>query len=264
MIRRAAGGSLAWRRAGAGALAALLAPAAWLAVRAAEGVSPWSAAAGAPPPPAYFLLASLAVCTGFGALLGRHEERLLAANRALALLSVSDPVTGLKNARYFRARLAEAYAAAARTGAPLSVVVLDLDRFKAVNDRWGHPTGDRVLLAAAQAIGSAVRGGDTAAVLWDAAARVGGEEFALLLTGTGEDDARAVAERVREAVHAMRVPGPAGEEVRVTASAGVASARGDFAGGAQGLYAAADRAMYRAKEEGRDRVACAEAEAVTA
>lgn len=164
----------------------------------------------------------------------------------LAVLSETDPLTGLPNRRGFVARALPAMAAARRGGGRCSVVMLDLDRFKAINDGYGHPAGDAVLRGVAVAITEAVR--DT-----DVVGRLGGEEFALLLP---EDPAGAArtADRLRGLV-AAGVAHPAGAGNDVTFSAGVAAL--DPAGGEAALeagLATADRALYAAKAAGRDRV----------
>jgi len=201
---------------------------------------------------AYLLVGAAAGFAVFGAMLGRREDALERINLQLDELAVSDPLTGLKNVRYFRPRLEEACAAALRSGEPLSLVVLDLDRFKEVNDRFGHPAGDRVLRAVAGAIASTVREGDTAARLNGSVARMGGEEFAVVLPGAGQDEAAGIAARILDALRAVEVTTEQGR-VRVSASAGVA-ALGPDAAPAEELYARADRAMYAAKTAGRDRV----------
>jgi diguanylate cyclase (GGDEF)-like protein len=200
---------------------------------------------------AYLLAGAAAGFAVFGAMLGHREDALLDANRRLDALSVSDPLTDLKNVRYFRARLGEARASALRAGEPLSLVVLDLDRFKEVNDRFGHPAGDALLRGVAGAISSAVRDGDTAARLNGSVARMGGEEFAVLLPGAGEDEAAEVAGRILEAVRSAVVETARGA-VQVSASAGVAALEGAGTS-ADELYARADRAMYASKAAGRDR-----------
>lgn len=215
------------------------------------GLTPGSAVAAHPWLYAYLLAGATAGFSVFGAMLGRREDALLEANRRLDALAVSDPLTGLKNVRYFRARLEEARAAALRSGEPLAVVVLDLDRFKDVNDGFGHPAGDALLREAAAAIAGVVRGGDTAARLEGNVARMGGEEFAVLLPGADEGEGAAVAARILAAVRAAAIETPAGA-VRVTASAGVAALEGGETAGE--LYARADRAMYASKAAGRDRV----------
>jgi diguanylate cyclase (GGDEF)-like protein len=158
-------------------------------------------------------------------------------------------MTRLKNVRYFRARLYEEYAKALRSRQPLSVAIVDLDHFKRINDLYGHPVGDRVLMAAARAIASVVRKGETAA-------RVGGEEFALLLPGSNAAEGRIVAERVRKAIQRAIVPKPEDTSDLISVSASVGLACTDATGyrGPEVLYGAADEALLRAKRDGRDRV----------
>ncbi|MCI0341181.1 MAG: sensor domain-containing diguanylate cyclase [Planctomycetales bacterium] len=184
------------------------------------------------------LLAILASATGAALAAAEMHE-------ALSL----DALTGVASRRYFDARLAREVRLARQGAGPLALVLLDLDRFKSVNDTHGHPAGDRVLRAAGGVLARAVRGDDLAA-------RTGGEEFALLLPGAGAEDALAVAERVRADIAAGEIRLPEGEgggaRVRVTASAGVAVlAPGE---GPADFVARADRALYRAKRGGRDRV----------
>ena len=243
----------AWTRAAQGAALSIGAPLGWLALRVAAGHGPGAEVAASASLYLYMLLGTAVMFTAFGAALGTHEDCLIAANRALDELSVSDPVTGLRNARYFRGRLREAQARARRSGQPLSIVVMDLDRFKRVNDRYGHPVGDEVLVAVSAAMTGVIRTGDTAAAVPGTAARMGGEEFALLLPDTDALEARAIAERVRRAVREAVVHTAEGEEVRITLSCGVASGHPVDEADAQALYAAADQAMYAAKRAGRDR-----------
>lgn len=262
----------AWTRALQGAVLAFGAPLGWLVLRAATGHPAGAELAEGALLYLYMFAGSAVMFAAFGAALGRHEDCLIRTNRALDELSVSDPVTGLRNARYFRARLREEQARAERSGAPLSIVVMDLDRFKRVNDRYGHPVGDEVLVAVSGAITSVVRGSDTAAALdgdtvleggralEGMAARMGGEEFALLLPDTERDEARTIAERVRRAVRRAVVRAGDGREVRITVSCGVATGHPVGEDGGQALYAAADAAMYLAKRGGRDRT-CTDADA---
>lgn len=154
--------------------------------------------------------------------------------------SVTDPLTGLVNRRGFEPELARELARSRRAGGPVAICLLDVDRFKDYNDAHGHQAGDEALAAVARAILGRARGSDLAA-------RIGGEEMALLLPGTDPEAALAVAERVRAAVEAEPIPtGP------VTVSIGVAVA--DRPCGRDDLMEAADRALYRAKERGRNRV----------
>ncbi|HET8654334.1 MAG TPA: GGDEF domain-containing protein [Longimicrobiaceae bacterium] len=231
-----------------GVALALGAPLGWLLIQAARGV-PVHVALTDHPGLYVYMLAGTALAFGlFGWVLGGRESRLQDTVRRLAELAVTDGLTGLRNARYFHTRLAEEYAEIERTGRPLAVVVLDLDHFKRVNDRFGHPVGDDVLVNTARAIAAATRHGETEA-------RVGGEEFALLLPGSTGAEAMEVAERVRRAIAENETPLPhqGGERVRVTASAGVASTAELPGVGAQELVRLADEALYRAKREGRNR-----------
>ncbi len=155
-------------------------------------------------------------------LLGRLEQ-----------LVTSDSLTGLLNRRGWDAALARALDDAAATGAPVTIAMLDLDHFKRVNDAHGHSHGDRVLRESAAAWQAELRPGDTIA-------RVGGEEFALILGECAWEDARAVVERIRHATFAGH-----------TASAGIA--QWDRAEPGAALVARADTLLYEAKRRGRDR-----------
>jgi len=186
----------------------------------------------------------------FGAWVGRREAKLEAEKAELDELAVTDPLTGLKNVRYFQARLAEAWARNRRDGSPVGLAVIDLDRFKAVNDDYGHAVGDKVLEATACAIQAVCRRDETAA-------RIGGEEFAVILPGADAETARAVGERIRQAIAARTVKVKGHKPLSVTASVGVASTRGGSVDSAEALYTAADRALYSSKQSGRDRTSIA-------
>jgi len=127
-------------------------------------------------------------------------------------------------------------------------VLADLDRFKSINDRYGHPTGDRALRVFAKTLQEVVREVDSAG-------RWGGEEFALILPGTDVQGGVALAERMRDALAAREITAAGGERVTLTASFGVASF--PRSGNLSTLVAAADEALYWAKRDGRDRVAAA-------
>ncbi len=194
-------------------------------------------------------LAPVAVATPAGWLIitllrDVHEARLDAQR-----LARTDPLTGALNRRHF-AELAERELERARRGGDtVAVLLLDLDDFKHINDSHGHAAGDAVLKAAAAAVARRLR-------MVDVLARWGGEEFVVLLPSTPRAEAVRVAERLREAVTAVSTPIEAGRSVRTSASIGVAVAeRG--AGSLQALIAAADQAMYAAKQGGRNRVATA-------
>jgi diguanylate cyclase (GGDEF)-like protein len=175
--------------------------------------------------------------TGFERVKG--QERYTALTR----LALTDPITGLANRRGGEAALAREVSRARRGHVPLSLVMFDIDHFKAVNDRAGHPVGDRVLQGISQLLSASQRGSDLA-IRW------GGEEFLVLLPDVGYAGARAFAERVRENVQSLTI----GEAGTITVSAGVAELRRDEDG--PSALARADASLYRAKQEGRNRVVC--------
>lgn len=170
-------------------------------------------------------------------------ERSIAVLEELVL---RDPATGLYNRRALFERLAEEAARAKRHGEGFAVVMLDIDRFKAVNDRYGHAVGDAAIFAIAAHLGDYVRGSDLVA-------RYGGEEFVLLLPSTGRAGAAMIAERIRHAIAAAPIPIDGEEPVHLTVSAGIAAYPEDGADG-EALLAAADKALYAAKRAGRNRV----------
>ena len=158
----------------------------------------------------------------------------------------TDALTDLPNRRTFDERLTAEAARTARYGNPLSLMMLDVDGFKPVNDRHGHVVGDSVL----REVASLIRGGLRET---DIAARYGGDEFAIILPSTGKTAAFAVAEKLRETIAGAPVELPDGSSVRVTVSIGVATADRDSADWVH-LLEAADRALYQAKRSGRDQV----------
>lgn len=162
-------------------------------------------------------------------------------------LSSRDMLTGLHNRRSIMELLEKEVARSRRDGQPLSVVILDLDHFKRINDTWGHPTGDRVLQTSARVLRDALRQSD-------AVGRYGGEEFMLLLPGTSLEGARILLERCREQVADSIVDADTGEAVRLSASFGVACNERVPQLEAEDLIRLADQALYRAKQAGRNRV----------
>ena len=175
----------------------------------------------------------------------RAEERIRHLNRELARLAMSDELTGLANRRSFFSRGEEELRMARRYPAPLSLLMLDIDRFKNVNDQHGHHVGDRVLQMVASTMRSLIREVDKLG-------RLGGEEFAILLPRTPPGEAVTLAERLRRAV-AAQVLETDGLCLSVTISIGVAALRGETLT-LDDLLREADTALYRAKNLGRDRV----------
>jgi two-component system, cell cycle response regulator len=186
----------------------------------------------------------------------RRIDALTAQASELQKLSTTDGLTQVHNHRYFQERLRDEFRRAQRYGDPLSLILVDLDHFKAVNDRHGHLAGDVVLREVAAALRHSVR--DT-----DLLARYGGEEFAVLLPRTSVGGSLTVAERICRDVAALAVPLPPGAGggtdgvLRVSASVGVSALPQRSLTSAELLFRAADEALYRAKREGRNRVCLA-------
>jgi diguanylate cyclase (GGDEF)-like protein len=188
-----------------------------------------------------------------------RREALSADNRALDDLARRDPLTGLPNRRAFDEWLAaaasDATTADATEGKPrrLSLIAVDIDHFKPFNDHYGHPAGDACLRQVAACLREQLRDHS------DLVARVGGEEFAVLLPGASIDDAIVIAERFRAAVADMEVPhAKADVSGMVTISAGVATAPGLGTLQVQAMILRADAALYAAKQAGRNQVRAAE------
>jgi diguanylate cyclase (GGDEF)-like protein len=177
--------------------------------------------------------------------LNQANAELREANLVLEKLASSDSLTELANRRRFFEQATGEVIRAQRYGHPLSLQMLDIDHFKTINDRFGHAAGDGVLKAFADTLRANLRHNDLAA-------RIGGEEFVILLPETGIDDAMLHAERTRRAVEASAIPF-ARETLRVTVSIGVATLdAGEMS--ADAMLMRADSGLYRAKQGGRNRV----------
>lgn len=167
------------------------------------------------------------------------------ANRKLRRMATTDPLTGLFNRRHMTYLAEKELARFQRSGHPVAFLVLDIDHFKTINDQYGHETGDRVLEEVAAIIKAQLR-------TQDLVARWGGEEFLAVLPDTGLGSARASAERVREALLAHDWIAKTGERIDLTISAGVSELR--RSDDLNSAINRADRALYRGKEGGRNRV----------
>jgi diguanylate cyclase (GGDEF)-like protein len=221
-----------------GAVLALGAPGGLLVTR--------SAIAGAFPSPAwvfaelsrdvpgylYLLVSTTVVFAVLGRILGRAEDRLAAR-------ATTDVLTQLSNRRHYESRLAEEVARASRYGTPLSLLLLDVDGLKKINDQGGHVAGDTALRAVGEGLRKTCRRSDTPA-------RTGGDEFAVIAPMTRASEALELANRIRAGL--ARIPGAP------TVSIGVADTE---TAGPAGMQAAADRALYAAKSSGRDRAVLA-------
>lgn len=190
----------------------------------------------------------------------RLQDELRVTQKKLEEQSITDGLTGLRNRRFFDERLHEEFGRAQRYSDPVSLIMLDLDHFKRVNDRWGHQAGDLVLRESAELIRASLRDPDIPA-------RYGGEEFAVILPKTHVQGALAVAERVWRAIggRGFRLPAGDGEgraaEIRVTVSIGVAFFPSKDITSAQLLVKYADEALYQAKRSGRNAICLYQAQA---
>jgi diguanylate cyclase (GGDEF)-like protein len=196
-----------------------------------------------------FLLASLIHELWRGRQRERHlaelYDELLRKEAELERLAITDALTGLYNRRFFQSRLAAEVARARRYGRVLSLVMLDLDNFKEINDQRGHQVGDHVLAEVGKILGGNVRASDIAC-------RYGGEEFAVLLPETGPEQAGRAAEKLRTR---LKEHFQAGEDaLALTVSLGVASYPSACVADENDLVKRADAALYEAKGLGRDRV----------
>jgi diguanylate cyclase (GGDEF)-like protein len=176
-------------------------------------------------------------------LRGQNEE-LQRVNEVLEQLSITDGLTRLHNHRFFQEQLAREIARAERAGGPLTLVLIDIDNFKQLNDRYGHAVGDAVLCEVAKVMTRIVREADVLA-------RYGGEEFALIPGQTDLEGAVGLAEKIRVAI-AQSVVAIDDCGRRSTASVTVSIGVAEYEGDSRGLFNAADRALYRAKESGKD------------
>jgi diguanylate cyclase (GGDEF)-like protein len=184
----------------------------------------------------------------------RTESALAAALGEAQQLAARDALTGLFNRRHVESVLPAELKRSQRLETPLSLMIIDLDHFKAVNDRYGHPMGDLVLVEVSRLLNRILRVGDTSA-------RVGGEELCVVLPHSNAQAAERAAERLHRVIRALRFQ----EEptLRITVSIGIATLPPagphiDFAAESKRLIARADEALYKAKRDGRDRTVAAE------
>jgi len=228
--------SLPLIRAAHGIILAMLVPAGWVLTQWIAGRSPLAAEN------IDFLLyayvsivtASLSGCVGY--LIGKREQ-------TITDLALSDGLTDLYNKRYFQTRLEQEFERFQRYSTPLSLVQIDLDHFKQINDTWGHQTGDMVLKAVGKTILENLRTGEIAA-------RVGGEEICIIVSNSSAQAAFQLAERLRKTLKSLELTYQ-GEHIDVSASFGVAQADANTLTKWQ-LYEHADKALYQAKRNGRD------------
>ncbi|WP_298273049.1 diguanylate cyclase [Geobacter sp.] len=174
------------------------------------------------------------------------QDELKRTNELLRKLSITDPLTHLHNRRHLMETMEKEFQRASRKGGHLSLVILDIDYFKKINDTYGHQEGDRVLATLAEIVMKGLRS-------YDIAARYGGEEFVLLLPETPLPEAQAIAERLRGEVQEHSFNGILQGQV-ITISLGVATYPSPRVENIDSLFRQADEALYRAKQNGRNRV----------
>jgi diguanylate cyclase (GGDEF)-like protein len=177
------------------------------------------------------------------------ENALKAANMRLTELSRIDMLTGIANRRHFEEHLQESWSVCVRERIPISLIICDIDHFKRVNDTYGHPAGDVVIKYVARTLKEEIKRAS------DMVARYGGEEFAIILFDTTLEDALSVLKTLQRKVSSIGTyPSPAEGVGTVTLSFGVCSHMPSPSDSAEKCVSAADRALYQAKEAGRDRI----------
>lgn len=182
-------------------------------------------------------------------LVGQRTKELEEAKERFERLSKTDALTGLPNRRYFEERLLGEWERAARSGQPIAAIMVDIDHFKQFNDTHGHHAGDECLRRVGESLDKILtRGGDLVA-------RYGGEEFTMLLPETDIRGAKAVAERVRRTIAGLNITWPSAQAaVSITVSAGATAVKPGHRDNPQDFVNVADKALYRAKAKGRNRV----------
>jgi diguanylate cyclase (GGDEF)-like protein len=194
------------------------------------------------------LLTSL-ICYAYTSRSISFFRRMTDANDMLRVQAAVDPLTGVMNARAYYATTDRLIQVGLRSGSPFSVLFVDLDHFKSINDRYGHEAGDAVLRSVAASLTADIRQSD-------ALGRIGGEEFSIFLPDTDLNQAEVLAEKLRKSIEAL-TPTVGDTQLKVTASIGVAGNRPDHRTIAD-IQRSADQAMYQAKKQGRNRVTCFE------
>ena len=181
----------------------------------------------------------------------RNQIRMINYMREIERLGMTDALTGLSNRRSFNSTLRKEWLRAIREQEPISLIILDIDRFKNYNDTYGHQHGDAVLQTVAEVLTRTVKRAT------DFVARWGGEEFTVLLPATDIEGASRMAEKIRQEMERAEIPHPDGFTTRVTISAGVNGLIPNKGSEADAFISDADRSLYTAKDTGRNRVVSA-------
>ena len=182
------------------------------------------------------------------ALIGFSTEvtELFKLKEEFKKLATVDALTDLYNRRYFTEQADKEYLRAQRYKLSLTLISIDIDHFKKINDKFGHPAGDKVLIEVAKQLKSSLR-------QTDVLARIGGEEFSILLPETSADEAEVFAERLRLAQSQLRITGDWHGEIQLSVSIGISSYQQSDSNFDQ-IFSRADKALYQAKNSGRNRV----------
>ena len=229
---------LPYLRAVYGFVLALGAPLGWILVQWTAGRNPFDDQHYDSLVYMYMGFSTAIVFSLLGYFIGRRES-------VITELALTDALTALNNKRYFKNRLEQEFSRFKRYGRPLCLIQIDLDHFKTVNDTWGHQAGDEVLKTISTVILANCRKNEVAA-------RVGGEEVAIIAADCQLEAAVQLAERLREVIETQTITWQ-GNLIQVTASFGVVQAN-EQTENAWALYQAADKALYQAKQNGRNRV----------
>jgi len=230
--------SLPFLRAAQGFVLALGAPLGWMLVQVFAGRNPFDELYFDSLLYAYMTIATGVVFSGLGYFIGRREN-------IITDMALMDGLTGLYNKRYFENRLFQEFSRYQRTGSSMSLIQLDLDFFKKVNDTWGHQAGDEVLKKVSEIIMSNCRANEVAA-------RVGGEEMCIIAIDCDAEEAASLAERLRREIEMHPICWQ-DVEITLTSSFGVAMATGEVSSALE-LFQCADKALYHAKKTGRNKV----------
>lgn len=215
---------------------AMLFPIGWIFLQWLAGRSPFSAENFDALLYGYITLMAGGICASIGYAIGKREQ-------TMTDMALSDSLTGLYNKRYFQTRLNQEFERFQRYKTPVSLIQIDLDHFKRINDTWGHQAGDMVLKEVATLISDNLRTGEIAA-------RVGGEEVCIIVCNSQANAAFQLAERLRRAIRSLELS-TNGHPIHVSASFGIAQATPNILTKWQ-LYERADKALYQAKKHGRD------------
>lgn len=223
---------------------ALGSPLGLLLLRASQNISPLTELQNNYDIYIYITLGSMLTFIVFGYIIGKSEDRF-------ETLSIIDPMTNLYNRRYFDARLEDEFAIAERKESDLCLAIMDIDKFKSINDKYGHPIGDKVLKKVAQSITNVIRKGETIA-------RIGGEEFAIIFPDCNEEVTLKIIERVRNSISNSYIELMTGEKIYVTVSVGIACYnKNSTFKSTSDFFEISDKALYKAKKTGRDRAVVA-------